>query len=40
MPHPSTLWIKNPQGILSDTDAGNGIVVRDNLIIELVPCGA
>ncbi|MGL3807745.1 8-oxoguanine deaminase [Paeniglutamicibacter sp. R2-26] len=40
MPHLTALWIKNPQGILSATDAANGIVVRDNVIVELVPAGA
>lgn len=36
----TALWIKNPQGILSDSDAGNGIVISSNEIIELVPSGA
>lgn len=36
---PESLWIKNPQAILADGDAGGGIVVRDGVIAELVPSG-
>jgi len=32
------LWIKSPLAILAE-DAGNGIVVADNRIVELVPAG-
>ena len=34
-------WIKNPLGILvdSDSDAGGGLVIEDGLITELVPAG-
>ncbi|MFJ2619767.1 8-oxoguanine deaminase [Glutamicibacter sp. NPDC087344] len=39
MPDITALWIKNPQGILSDTDAGSGIVVQGNKIVELVAAG-
>ncbi len=40
VPNITALWIKNPQGILSSTDAANGIVVQGNKIVELVPTGA
>lgn len=32
------LWIKSPLAILAE-DAGNGIVIADNRIVELVPAG-
>jgi 8-oxoguanine deaminase len=35
----TTLWIKNPLSIFTANaqDAGNGVVIRDGIIIELVP---
>ena len=33
------LWIKNPLAILSEEDAGGGIVIAGNRIVELVPAG-
>src|SRR5579863_3121018 len=38
MTQPRAIWIKNPQAILAD-GAGNGIVVCDGRIVELVPTG-
>jgi 8-oxoguanine deaminase len=38
----AAIWIKNPLGCWTGTqqNASNGLVVRDNLILELVPAGA
>ncbi|MEH6567885.1 MAG: 8-oxoguanine deaminase [Halioglobus sp.] len=32
-------WIKNPLAILSESDAGGGLVVEDGKIVELLPSG-
>lgn len=38
----NTTWIKNPRAIFTanQNDAGNGFLIQDNIIIELVPTGA
>lgn len=34
-----SLWLKNPLAVLADGDAGGGVVVAGNTIVELVPGG-
>ena len=36
---PRRTWIKNPRAILSEADAGGGLVIEEDRIAELVAAG-